>query len=289
MTTATPQLRGQNYERTQAGQASCLDVWLVDLPADDVRLALARREPIDILPMVGEAHPIDTAMTVRKHGVREATGIHSFVDIQYATSNVGRFKYATPDTSGGQFVWSVSFETFDAVKIPFAYRNKITVSAGGQTVEKIVWDADAREVREKRTVVRAEWEIPKPSHTQIAIFESQVGFIHEIGGRLYLFRPASLQPKDNNTYRVLASWTYDDGTRYVASRDPTRMLLPGDPSFPVNPPPAAGYIRDPYNTLQIIKSPDPETIPPELVQIPEYFDGALRSWEFLPGVPNLEG
>lgn len=292
MATATEINRGQGYERDLTGRAQKVRPYHVALPINDVEQALAAGDVIEGLPARGEAHPRDPSMIVRSHRAREISTTDSEVDVIYATGNVSRFQYSAPDfEASNQFLWSVSFENVVSVQIPFAFRRRITVSAGGSEVTKTIWDVGFRQYEEKRTVTRVEWELTNPTLSDIVAFETQQNFIHDIGGYLYLFRPASITPKGGSqfgaAYRVVASWTYDDGTRKLASRDLSKYLMPGDTGFPISPAPIAGYMRDQYNSLEVLKSDDPEAAPPTLIQVPDYYADAPNSWTTLPGVPNL--
>lgn len=283
---ATPLHRGQSYERNNASQAQSVVSFSVNGPYSAVENAIANNVFIEGLPEPFDEHPTDQLSLVRSRRVRE-NGVESIVDVVYSTSNTGQLLYAAPDVTEGQWIWSATFENFVKVNIPFAFRNTISVSNGNQVVTKQVWDSGVLDYEEKRTIVRVEWEIYNPDLNAIMEFERQVGFIHEIGGYRYLFKPASITPKDNLTYRVVASWAYDDGTRTRPSRDPSKLLMPGDGNFTISPPPNAGYMRDPYNRLEVVKSDDPENDPASIIQVLDHYDGAPLSWRSLPGVPNL--
>lgn len=292
MSTANEINRGQAYERTLTGQRQRTRTFHVALPIADVNQAFAADVPIDGLPGLAEPDPLDTTIIARTRRAREISTTDTEVDVVYASASVARFQYAPSEfESSGSFLWSVSFETFENIKIPFAYRRKLVISAGGSEVTKQVWDVGEKTYAERRTVVRAEWELTNPTLSTIVAFETQQEYIHLIGGYKYLFRPASLTPKGSNAngkvYRVVGSWTYDGGTRSRPSRSPSHYLMPGDGAFTINPAPASGYMRDPYNSLDVLRSDDPVNQPATLIQIRDYYDGDLDAWQSLPGVPNL--
>ncbi len=284
MPTASRQLREGGFRQSLRGQHTGTLPYYVDASPEELKGNLAS---VEGLPALGTAHPDwpMSGMVAREYWV-EPHGVDSMVSVVYSTANVSGVLTAVPEVSGGKWLWGTTYELVD-VAFPVVYRRRLIITSGDTTLTKDVWDVDEGINKEKRTVLRVEWEIYNPDLSDIIEFETQINHIHEIGGYKYLLSTASIQPKDNLTYRVVVQWTYDDGTRYLPSLDPSKYLMPGDSGFPVSPPPPTGYVRDQYHKLVVLASDDPETTPPTLVQVKDFYDGDLEGWKRLPGVPNL--
>lgn len=287
MATATRQLREAGYTRTLRSQHADRLVYYVNASPEEIK---GNESTVEGLPPLGSAHPDwpGSGMIAREYDV-QPHGVESLVTVTYATSNMSGVLYAVPDVSGGQWLTGVTFEKV-TVQIPYAFKRKVRVpkGPGEPDVEIEVWDSGTREIEETRTVLRIEWEIQFPTLADIIEFETQNNSLHVIQGYTYLFRVASITAKDNTNYRVVASWTYDDGTRKIESLDPSRYLLPGDGAFSIYPPPnPPGYMRNQYRRLEVLASPNVETAPPEVVQILDYRNDDPEGWKRFRGVPNL--
>lgn len=253
------------------------------------------------LPSRLDPHPDFPTLLARQFTVSPgATSDEAVVDILYTTSNFpgAGLLHAVPDTSGSNFVLSVSYETVD-VQIPFAEVETYTASVDGQQQDLTAWRVRSEPVEENRTVLRARWQmyVGTANAETFEAYRQQNGKIHELpNGQRYVFNVGSITPRDNLIYEVNASWTDDPGTKGVASADLARYLTAWEMPYFAGQHPAdvwpedGSLMRSPFHYLQVrpATNPDAEIDNPAsypwVSQVPRYVED-LNGWRQFVGVP----
>lgn len=254
------------------------------------------------VPTILEEHPRIPGLLARSYQqiVDMGNGVDTQVDVLYATSNVQGtgLLYAVVDLTGSNFVWSVTFEDV-AVPIPVGYYTQHNVSAGGTVKNVNYWEIEPDTVGESRLIIQAKWSLGGGQFNgdTVAAFEGEHDKLHDIRGYRYLFRVASIEARDNNTYEVHASWTRDKGTPIPdkASSDLTKMRQPHELGYwkpadqPANIwPNDASLMRSPFHRLETVPAKNPGATNgdeiPKVVQLGRKLMGDPNN---LPGLPNL--
>lgn len=184
------------------------------------------------LPNYGDNHPElpISGMRARAFAIsEEITGEVADVEVTYATSNAANragLLYATPDVSGTQFVWGMTFEDVEIV-IPVAYRIFDTISDGNASKQTAYWKVEPFRVTESRAVIDARWTIESGAFDQQVrrAFEDEHNHIHTIGPYRYLFRVSGIRAIDNLNYEITCSWSRDKGTPRPPKGSPNTNLV----------------------------------------------------------------
>lgn len=276
------------------------------IDVSQLELQLAANLPVGSLPRRGDLDPkIPGGLVARGHQIEPIeTGFNAIVSIIFATPNVSGtgLLYAVPDLSGNSFVWEETFEDVETI-IPVAYKTIHKVSTGSQSQEVKYWEVVPDRVRETRSIIQATWQIGTQNgsvFTQATrnAFENEHGKIHQLtDGYRYLFRIASIRPRDNANYEIRASWTRDKGTpkSEKPSSDLSLMRQPNEMGYwvpsqnaPQNIwPNDANLIRSPFHHLDTVPGLDPGSDDDNLscpfcIQLKDYPTGNPNN---LPAIP----
>jgi len=188
------------------------------------------------------------------------------------------------------------------VEYPINIRGKmlrpVRDNAGGNMVmEKVdAWTLRKGILIERRPIRSLTVRVRLSSIAQISQFDiiaDQCEHLHQIGGRVYQYTPASncVRRLDELLFEITHVWEYDRGTvlpRIPASTD--RVFF--DSPNPVDPNTRRTLLRAPYAILDAIPADDPGAADPlagvfKTVQVFPFAED-FDAWRSLPGVPNLD-